>query len=103
MNSIEFSGFTSEVTVIGKVNENDDGDHNTLYEVMFDSKQENLSDFLSKIEDWKDEFLSVYFPALHCQHSYDCCGDWYPNRGELIHVDAIYGYLIVSQRWVLNI
>lgn len=43
------------------------------------------------------------FPAVHCQHGYDCCGNWYPNGGRVIHQNESYGYAVVEQNWYLNV
>jgi hypothetical protein len=45
--------------------------------------------------------ISELFPNVHCQHSYDCCGQWYPNAG--IFVGYVFGGFIVEQKVQLNI
>ena len=31
--------------------------------------------------------VSFHLPAEHCQHSYDCCGRYYGNRGRVLDID----------------
>jgi hypothetical protein len=40
--------------------------------------------------------------GTHCQHSHDCCGNWYAGSA-IIKRDWVYGLVIIIQRWSLNI
>ena len=46
---------------------------------------------------WVDEWL----PATHCQHEYDCCGNFYSYPARVIG-DESQG-TIVAQSWFRNI
>ena len=53
--------------------------------------------FLAEVE----EDMSTLFPSEHCQHSYDCCGNWYPSRGYILERES--DMVLVSQPWTLNV
>lgn len=48
------------------------------------------------------EWVADNFPSRHCQHSYDCCANFYPSRGEHWRVPYTT-HLIVHQRYRCNI
>jgi len=50
-----------------------------------------------------EAFVQKRFPAERCQHSHDCCGNYYPYSGDLIHTDDIYNRIVVTQSFHLNV
>jgi len=90
--------FTKE---IGEVDTHDGESIITYYHVCFNDI-EAVEDLFNR-DDWYDDFLNEFFPCVSCQHPYDCCGHFYPNRGDIIHKDEIYGYLTVIQYSSMNI
>ncbi len=49
------------------------------------------------------EKIHEMFPETHCQHSYDCCGNWYASRAVVIHEDRLYNYALVRQSSFKNV
>ena len=47
------------------------------------------------------EWVNAKFPSYHCQHSYDCCANWYPRTGRIVGTDG--GNTIVCQSWAMNV
>ena len=47
------------------------------------------------------EWVNSKFPSNHCQHEYDCCGNWYARTGSIVGTD--HDNTIVRQFWVQNI
>lgn len=47
--------------------------------------------------------VAELFPAIRCEHSYDCCACWYPDQGKIIRKDEIYGFAIVQQNFYQNV
>jgi Cft2 family RNA processing exonuclease len=62
-------------TKIGEVEEMDeDGETRTRYYLYsFSALADN-----AEIAEWVEE----NFPSTWCQHSHDCCGHWYDQRGQ---------------------
>jgi hypothetical protein len=58
---------------------------------------------LYRIDVEQVEKVREIFPSISCRHSYDCCANWYPNTGCVIHIDSSYEYAIVQQRYIQNI
>jgi len=42
-------------------------------------------------------------PSTHCQHDYDCCGNYYQSSAEIIHEDSTHNIQIAAQRSYLNV
>lgn len=49
------------------------------------------------------ESIGVSVDGTHCQHEFDCCGCWYPDRLEVIHIDRSYGQVITQQIFRANV
>lgn len=47
-------------------------------------------------------FVERQHPEYHCQHSYDCCGRYYPTRARFDHIEADQ-LLVVRQDFRCNI
>ena len=47
------------------------------------------------------EVINNHFPAQHCKHDYDCCGNWYRNTPTVVEV--FKGKYIVNFTWHQNI
>jgi hypothetical protein len=96
---VVLDGKTFTIDPCGDAYRDDDGcSLASLYTIRFEPDGLTLEG-----PDPQNKFISAFFPSDHCQHSYDCCAKWYPDRGEMIHVDDIYGYAIVLQHWHLNV
>ena len=52
----------------------------------------------AEVEAW----VADSFPARHCQHSYDCCANYYPDKGVFWRV-PYRARLVVHQTYRLNI
>ena len=50
-----------------------------------------------------EEWVTENFPSEPCQHSYDCCGCWYPYLGQLVGTDDVCETSVVSQYYHLNV
>ena len=75
-----------QVTKIGSIFD-ESGEYESVYYLV-----EGLVD---------QEWVNAKFPSNHCQHSYDCCANWYPRTGRIVGTDN--GNTIVCQSWVLNV
>lgn len=56
------------------------------------------------------EAVRNHFPPDYCQHSYDCCGRYYPNQGQYLgqtyyHDDEgqAHTLVFVLQTWTQNV
>ena len=65
----------------------DDGEYESVYYLV-----DGLVD---------QEWVNAKFPSNHCQHSYDCCANWYPRTGRIVGTDG--GNTIVCQSWAMNV
>ena len=45
------------------------------------------------------------FPVrgTHCYHEYDCCGHWYPDPVEILHIDPCYDQVLLQQIFRQNV
>ena len=57
--------------------------------------------------DTPDEEVQRYvdenFPTWRCQHSYDCCGHFYPRRATWTRLHPLASRTVVTQGWHCNI
>lgn len=49
-----------------------------------------------------DDLVAGMFPATHCHHEHDCCGNWYARRATWTR-GAARNTIVVVQGWALNI
>ena len=75
-----------QVTKIGSIFD-ESGEYESVYYLV-----EGLVD---------QEWVNAKFPSNHCQHSYDCCANWYPRTGRIVGTDG--GNMIVCQSWAMNV
>ena len=75
-----------QVTKIGSIFD-ESGEYESVYYLV-----EGLVD---------QEWVNAKFPSNHCQHSYDCCANWYPRTGRIVGTDG--GNTIVCQSWAMNV
>lgn len=55
--------------------------------------------FGPKVTEEQIRSVIPYFDGARCQHSYDCCGNWYPSKAEIRRrPDAV----VVTQEWYQN-
>ena len=57
----------------------------------------------TKLPDFIRDEIESQFTGEHCQHDYDCCGNWYPSAGKIINYNSSYNFVIVEQFFTLNV
>lgn len=50
-----------------------------------------------------DSYVANYFETYRCQHSYDCCGHFYPRKARWTRLHPQSNRVVVSQGWAANI
>jgi hypothetical protein len=45
----------------------------------------------------------VLVKGTRCYHSHDCCGNWYPDAVEILHIDPCYDQVIFQQIFRKNV
>lgn len=53
------------------------------------------------LQQLEDEGFPV--KGTHCYHEYDCCGHWYPDSMEVLHIDPCYDQVMVQQIFRQNV
>ena len=114
---VSYKGHTLHVRFIGRLDEEEHGESfNNYYTLAFVGVTKILDErtfkhFVGQIhgvgglpvydDDWMSEMIWNIFPAIRCQHDYDCCGNWYPNSGTFVGWD--FNKIIVRQSFHLNV
>lgn len=90
---------TPEVVIIGTIREDDDSGESFTNHTL-----------LRVPAEWSDaqiaEHVKASFPVWHCQHSYDCCGRFYPRNpywSRASHQGTGTIVILVNQAFYCNI
>lgn len=94
----EIAKIPTTSTRIGGIRQHDDaGEHYVQYHVH------EFNRFLSEEE--ATEWVKDNYPATRCQHSHDCCGNFYASNATWTRIQH-YGdaeILVIRQCWSANI
>tara|TARA_Y100000310_G_C20634244_1_gene790335 strand:- start:1090 stop:1389 length:300 start_codon:yes stop_codon:yes gene_type:complete len=90
---IEFGGTTVYIQDVARIDSLDGTGSTATFHISLEAGEWN--------EQSIDRFLDLHFPSRRCTHSYDCCGNWYGGRGEVIEKNSTE--LMVQQHSHMNV